>query len=86
VGQTIGFCRLSGCRALKKRRPSGAANSGRSRLQPASGAVQPGGIQAPPLFHEISRAAGPLQQATKGDGPSHEGHEIFAAIEEIEQV
>src|ERR1039458_3025601 len=24
-----------------------------------------------PLFHEISRAAGPLQQATKGDGLSH---------------
>jgi hypothetical protein len=37
----------------------------------------PGDIQAPPLFHEISRAEGPLQ---------HEGHEISSANEETEQV
>jgi hypothetical protein len=43
VGQTIGFCRLSGCRAYAKAR-----------------------------------------QATEGDGLSHEGHEIFAAVEETE--
>src|ERR1017187_837493 len=55
----------------KERLPSGAANSGRSRLQPASGAVQPAGdIQAPPLVHEISRAEGPRQQTTAGDGLS----------------
>src|ERR1022692_4512817 len=31
----------------------------------------PGDIQAHPLFHEISRAEGPLQQTTKTDGLSY---------------
>ena len=43
VGQTIGLCRLSGCRASPDTR-----------------------------------------QATKGDGLSHEGREIFAVVEETE--
>jgi hypothetical protein len=30
----------------------------------------PGDIQAPPLFHEISRAEGPLQQTTTTDRPT----------------
>src|ERR1039457_2306757 len=38
--------RQIGMTGSKKRRPSGAANSGRTRLQPASGAAQPGDIQA----------------------------------------
>src|ERR1017187_8990745 len=47
----------------------GAANSGRSRLPvlPSS----PGDIQAPPLFHEISRAEGPLQPAAQTDRLSY---------------
>src|ERR1035441_8740618 len=39
----------------KTRRPSGATNSGRSRLQPPSGAcpARPATSRSPPLFHEI---------------------------------
>src|ERR1019366_1580864 len=51
----------------------GAANPGCRRL--SGGATHwKAGPQASsflPLFHEIPRAEGPLQQATKGDGLSH---------------
>ena len=42
--------------------------------------ARPGDIQAPPLFHEILRAAGPLQQTTQGDGLSHFAYRKFSTI------
>jgi hypothetical protein len=61
VGQTIGFCRLSGCRGESGTDDRFLSSVGLPRFAQA-------------------------WQATRGDGLSHEGHEIFAAIEEIEQV
>jgi hypothetical protein len=44
----------------------------------------PGDVQASPLFHEISRAEGPLQQPQKAMACHMTGNAIFAPVEETE--